>query len=245
VTANEHDRYAEDLAPYVLGALSPIEENSLDEHLRTCAQCRQKVDELRAGAAVLARSVEAVEPPPSLREKLVQEVEAEHRQEPAGEASSPPRAPGRAQSRRRWGLSLGMRPALATVAASALLLLGGLAGWLLKPEQSPGGQTVAAVVDRERLPDARGKLAVAGNKDATLRLAGLPDLGARRNYEVWVQRHGEVSPGPVFGPSPSGTAVIGVPGGLEGVEAVLVTRERAGGARSPTEKPVVQVAVSS
>ena len=78
-----------------------------------------------------------------------------------------------------------------------------------------------------------------------LRLTGLPDLGARRTYEVWVQRRGEVTPGPLFGPGSSGSAVIGVPGGVEDVEAVLITREAAGGTRSPTEKPVVRVAVPS
>jgi len=126
-----------------------------------------------------------------------------------------------------------------------LFVLGGLAGWLLNGAQRPDLRTEPAVVDRERLPQARGRLAVNEDEEVVLRLAGLPVLGARKTYEVFIKRHGEVTPGPVFGPSANGTCVIGVPGRLEGVEAVLVTREQAGGTRSPTEKPVVEIPISS
>jgi hypothetical protein len=94
------------------------------------------------------------------------------------------------------------------------------------------------VVDRARLPEARGRLAVNEDDEVDLRFADLPDLGARKTYEVFIKRHGEVTPGPDFGPSANGTCVIGVPGRLEGVEAVLVTRERAGGRVRRRRKPL-------
>jgi anti-sigma-K factor RskA len=236
----DHDRFTEDLAPYVLGALPPVEANSLEEHLRSCWECEQEIEQLRMGVAVLARSVEPVEPPPSLRQKLMREVE----EEGARTGVSPARTKRWTRVWKGWKTtSLGFRPAAA--AASMLLVLGGLAGWLLNGAQRPDPRIVAAVVDRARLPEARGRLAVNEDDEIVLRLAGLPDLGARKTYEVFIKRHGEVTPGPVFGPSANGTCVIGVPGRLEGVEAVLVTREPAGGTRSPTEKPVVEVPISS
>ena len=116
---------------------------------------------------------------------------------------------------------------------------------MLSREDAPRERSIAAVVDRERLPEAVGKLELAAGDQASLELAGLPDLGKRSTYEVWVQRGGEITAGPLFGPTSSGKAIVGIPGDLKGVEAVMVTREPAGGSRSPTEKPVVQVPVSS
>jgi anti-sigma factor RsiW len=242
---HDHDRYTEDLAPYVLGALPPVEAKSLEEHLRSCDECEQEIEHLRMGVAVLGRSVETVEPPPSLREKLMRKVEEDSGREGARTAVSSTRTRHWTKLWTGWKTtSRAFGPATAA-AASVFLVLGGLAGWLLHDAQRPAPRTVAAVVDRERLPEARGRLAVSEDGEVVLRLAGLPDLGARRNYEVFIRRDGEVTRGPVFGPSESGACVIGVPGRLEGVEAVLVTRERAGGTRSPTEKPVVEIPISS
>ena len=243
--AQDHDRRRDDLAAYALGALTPIESASVEEHVRACEDCRAELERLKAGVAVLGRSVDSVEPPPSLKKKLMSEVEADLRRD----TTEAPQARRRENRSRRWRdwlfPSLGLRPAGAAAAATVLLALGGLGGWILSREDAPRERSIAAVVDRERLPEAVGKLELAAGDQASLELAGLPDLGKRSTYEVWVQRGGEVTAGPLFGPTSSGKAIVGIPGELKGVEAVMVTREPAGGSRSPTEKPVVQVPVSS
>ncbi len=69
--ARDHERYAEDVAPYVLGALAPLEAEALEKHMRGCADCQRELAELRSGVEVLSRSVEQVEPPASLRDRAL------------------------------------------------------------------------------------------------------------------------------------------------------------------------------
>lgn len=54
-------------AAYALDALDPVEQQEFEEHLDTCADCRNEVEELRATAADLVLSVVAPPPPPALR----------------------------------------------------------------------------------------------------------------------------------------------------------------------------------
>ena len=243
--APDHERYEEDLAPYLLGALTPVEAQELEQHLRGCPSCREQLGRLRIGAEALARSVESIEPPASLRERILGEVAGERSDAPASEAdqvATPPARRRRIRSRRTvipW-----WRPALAVLGAGLLALAAGLAGWSLGTGELDR-RTVAGVVDHDRLPDVSAELTVAsGDRDAVLRLTGLPDLDSRRTYEMWVERDGKLVPASLFNPTPSGVATTGISGNLEDVEAVYVTRERAGGARKPSESPVVSVPIS-
>jgi len=59
-------------------------------------------------------------------------------------------------------------------------------------------------------------------------------------YEVWIERDGEVRPaGALFAVGRDGRGSAAIPGGVEGVDRVMVTRERAGGVAQPTETPVI------
>lgn len=126
--ARDHDRYTEDLAPYVLGALTPIEAKTLEEHLRFCGECGNEIEQLRMGLAVLARSVESVEPPPSLRDRLMREVEEEHSRGAETTPVSPPRPKRRTKIWKGWGT----HPLIERLAGAvgAVLLLAGIAGFI-------------------------------------------------------------------------------------------------------------------
>ncbi|HEV2771247.1 MAG TPA: anti-sigma factor [Thermoleophilaceae bacterium] len=243
--ASDHERYEEDLAPYLLSALTPVEAQELEQHLRGCASCREQLGRLRIGAEALARSVESLEPPASLRERILGEVAGERSEAPASEAgpvATPPARRRRIRSRR--ALIPSWRPALAVLGAGLLALAAGLGGWALGTDELDR-RTVAGVVDGDRLPDVSAELTFAsGDQDAVLRLTGLPDLGPQRTYEMWVERDGKLVPASLFNPTPSGVATTGISGNVEDVEAVYVTRERAGGARKPSESPVVSVPIS-
>jgi anti-sigma factor RsiW len=249
MTMDDHERHREDLAPYALGALPDEQAEALERHLRTCADCRRDLSELRMGADALARSVAPVEPPDSLREKLMAAVadEAGPAVDAEPEAVEPRRRARRAlrpklpRARRRVSL----RPAFAVLAAGLVAAAVGVAGWTLGRAAVEEERSLAATVDRGRLPGASGKLEVAADGGAMLHMRGLRNLGPERTYETWVQRDGELTPGSLFNPTPGGTAVTGIPGNAGDIEAVYVTRERAGGTRTPTEDPVVSVAVSS
>lgn len=266
--ARDHARYLEDIAPYVLGALAPLESEAFEKHLRGCPDCQTELAELRPGAEVLSRSVEQIEPPASLRARVLEQVAAEISAAPAAPAPDPEAntAQSRSSGSERSGLlgrlmgrsrgtgspargSLMPRPAF-VLATGLVALTAGVAGWALggagaAEERTVAERTVAASVDRERLPEASAQMTIpAEGRDSVLKLAGLRDVGPERTYEIWVQRDGELTPGPTFSPTADGAVVTGVPGGSKDIEAVFVTRERAGGALAPTETPIVSVPLS-
>jgi hypothetical protein len=91
---------------------------------------------------------------------------------------------------------------------------------------------------------ASGNLTIGGkSQDAggTLRVHGMPSLPQGKTYQVWLQRKGEMIPKALFSVGGDGNGLTAVDGDLDGAQAVLVTRERAGGARSPTGRPVLSV----
>lgn len=245
MTTRDHERYEEDLAPYLLGALAPAEATELEQHLRGCASCQEDLGRLRIGAEVLARSVESIEPPASLRERVLGEVAADRPDVPTPEAA--PVAAPRARRRRPRFPPVSIpswRPAFAVLGAGLLALAAGFGGWALGTADLDR-RTRVGVVDRARLPDASAELIVVSrDKDAVLRLTGLPDLDPRRTYELWMKRDGKLVPASMFNPTPSGVATTGISGNVEDIEGVYVTRERAGGARQPSESPVVSVPMS-
>jgi hypothetical protein len=63
-------------------------------------------------------------------------------------------------------------------------------------------------------------------------------------YEIWLKRGDQVQPGPLFNTDSSGNGAGAIPDDLGGVDAVLVTRERTGGAKKPSEAPIISAKLS-
>jgi hypothetical protein len=110
-----------------------------------------------------------------------------------------------------------------------------------------GGPSVrVASVDTSRLaggakaslwvPEGAGK-----NGGAVLRVTGMPLPAGRDVYEVWAKRGDSVEPVSLFDVTSDGNGSAAIPDKLDGVDAIYVTREKRGGAKVPTEKPVVAV----
>ncbi|HKR97989.1 MAG TPA: anti-sigma factor [Candidatus Dormibacteraeota bacterium] len=235
----DHREYEENVGAYLLGALSEHEAEQFERHVESCPSCRRELDDLRVASEALPRAVEPVAPPPELKESLMRTVWAE-----AGERQQ------EAKPERRWsrpfrGL-LALKPAMAVGLAVAILLIGvgiGIAVGDLG-SSSGGERTLAALVDHSRAPMGTASLTVPrGNgKGAILTVQGLPAPGPNKVYEVWVQRGGVMEPaGALFEVGSGGSGTAGIPGKLEGAEAVAVTAERAGGTLKPTQMPVITV----
>jgi anti-sigma-K factor RskA/putative zinc finger protein len=234
MTARDHTSYQEEIGAYLLGALTDLERQAFERHLAGCAECRGEIERLRPAADALPRSVEQMEPTPGLKTSLMEVVERE-----AGERAG-------ATARRRPALRLrlpslaGLRPAL----AAGVLALGLVAGFGVAQLVDEGdSRTVVAVVDESRIPQASGRLQIAGDgaDGAILRVQGMPSPGGGRVYQAWVQRDGAVVPQPTFEVGADGGGAVAVPDDLSNAEAVLVTREARGGARAPSETPVLRV----
>jgi anti-sigma factor RsiW len=238
---SEHDRWAEDVPAYLLGALPPEDVDGFRAHLAECAACRRDVQELQAAADALPIGVQPVVPPPALKERIMTVVRSEAELlAAAGEGADRPPAraaePARRERRRSFGAWL-TRPGVALACALVLLALGGLGGALIAGGGGPQTRTVAATT---RAPDAKATLQVRDG-NAMLLASNMPQPPSGRVYQVWVKRPGR-NPEPtnvLWLPRGDGSAEVAVPGSVDGLESVLVTDEPAGGSATPTRPPVI------
>jgi anti-sigma-K factor RskA len=233
-----HEDYEENVGAYLLGALPELEAEVFEKHLENCASCRRELDQLRVAAEALPRAVEPVAPPPELKESLMATVWAE-----AGEQRE--EAEKRRRSAPRFLERLPrLSPAFAAVAAVCVLAVGIGLGIGVANLGGSGSKTVAALVDHTRAPSGSASLQIpsGGGKGSLLTVQGLPDPGAGKVYEVWVQRNGTMrAAGALFSVGSGGSGSAGIPGSLKGAEAVAVTAERDGGTLQPTQMPVLTV----
>jgi anti-sigma-K factor RskA len=220
----DHTRYRDDIGAYLLGALTELEQQAFERHLRSCSECQEELERLRPAADALPGSVEQFQPPARLKASLMEVVEREAQAE--AEAKRQP-APSRAP-RRRF-----LRPALAAGLLIALAI--GIGVTQLGGDDT---RTVAARVD-PAMPQAGGSLRIEGD-DATLRLHDMPELGGTRVYQVWLQHGDRMVPARTFEVGRSGAGRVELQD-VSDAKGVFVTREPRGGAQVPSENPIVSV----
>ena len=245
MSVERHQAQEENVGAYLLGALTEVEARAFERHLADCPVCRDEVERLRPAVDALPRSVPPVDPPARLKASLMQAVEAEAR-----ERAGSPRRSALAGLRERLaaagGVLGGMRPAAAAMSVAFVLVVGGLAGYAVSEiDSKDGSKTLAAEVDERRIPRASGSLVVPGDDDkgAILRVHGMPSLDEEAVYQVWLKRNGETISQSLFDVGRDGDGAAAIAEDLTGAQAVLVTREPAGGARAPSEEPVLSVAL--
>ncbi len=242
-----HERYEENVGPYMLGALPDLERQAFERHIDRCDQCRSAVERLRPAADALPLAATPLTPPPRLKAALMEVVECEARTRDR-EASDRASAPRPTRAPRRHVTELlsprsRLRPAVAWAGAALVLVAGGAGGFALgEGGGDEAAQRLTAQVDQRRLPDASAQLVVAeGGSTAVLRANAMPSLDEGSVYQVWLQREGETVPQSLFQVDPDGRGAGVVTDGVAGADAVMVTREPAGGSDAPTETPVLTV----
>jgi anti-sigma-K factor RskA len=222
----------------VLGALEEAERVRFVSHLRGCNLCRDEVDRLQVAADVLPRSVTPLAAPESLKKSIMDVVEADR---------APAARPGPARRLRDRLPAIGaVRPRMAVLGSAAVLFVGLLAGFGISQlvDQGGGERTLSAKFDTSRVSSGSGNLVIGGDSDqagGTLRVHGMPSLSGDETYQVWLQRDGEVIPKALFNVGDDGNGLTAVDGDLRDAQAVMVTREPAGGSRSPSGPPVLTV----
>lgn len=237
----DHDELRDSAGPWVLGALDDDDAWRFAAHLEVCASCREEVESLRVAAAALPLAAPPVEPPPALKARLMNIVQAEAEERRAASAGAA--GPAGAASRwRTWFGALQARPALAAGLATLLIVAGGLAGFAARGGGGSSTRTSAALVDQHRAPGARAQL-VEGAGGTQLRVTNMPAPARGHVYQVWVVERPGSAPRPdaVFTVDRAGRGSVGVRGIVAGARQVLVTQERDGGASAPTTSPVIMV----
>jgi anti-sigma factor RsiW len=234
----QHERWADSVGSYLLGALPDDERDGFLAHLEDCPVCRRDVEELQIAAEALPLSVPAVAPPAALKDRIMSVVESEA--ELLAAASDDVAAPRRRVPDRprrgflgRWSL----RPAVALACAALLLVAGGIGGVLLG-----SGEGTSTVAGNTTLQGASVELEVSDDA-STLVAQDVPQPPRGEEYQVWLKRPGVEAPEPtsvLWTPRSNGSATVAVPSDGD-VEAVLVTREPRGGSDTPSEDPVITI----
>jgi hypothetical protein len=226
----------DDAASYVLRAMPDGEWEVYQEHLARCPPCAEKVAELRFVADALLSGVPQLSAPALVRGRVMAIVRAESELlRAAGHGADRP-ASEPAPRRRRWP---SLRPLPAIALASVALAVGIGGGALLSG--GDGGVTPRTVVAHVDPAGAAAHLRMTSD-GAKLVVSGMPAPPEGRVYQVWLRRGAGTTPKPtnaLFSVSRAGDASVDVPGKLDGVDAVLVTDEPAGGSTLPTRAPVI------
>jgi anti-sigma-K factor RskA len=211
---------------YALDALDDIERARFATHLAKCPTCQRDVEEFRAAATHLGRAV-AEPPPPALRANVLGAI-AEVRQDRPGAAPRTQRHTG------RW----------VTLAAgiAAALVIGVLTTQLLSlRDDRDRTEQIAEVLTA---PDAAtmpldgdvgsGRMVWSPSLGrSVLVLDGLPTLEPDRDYQLWYVVGGEQIPVEVYHPDDHRILAV-TPDLPEGLDALGITEEPAGGSPAPT-----------
>ncbi len=240
----DHERFEELKDAYVLGALPEEEHGEFERYLAAHPERQAEVDELGAFANLLAFSPQQQEPPPELRRKVMEVVEAEA-------------APRRV---RRRPMFAGIREYLngrnLALGAAAMLVIG-LLSWnvLLQDQvQDLTGQVEEAQSERperqvqeSRTIPLEGAWAQQGasaevtsiDENRVILVAeNMPSVPEDRTCQIWVIHDDVPTPSGLFDPDGNMTATA-VTTSIEKADAIAVTVEPAGGSEKPTSDPVL------
>jgi anti-sigma-K factor RskA len=244
MSETNHERWSEDVAAYMLGALEPAETAALERHAADCERCSREMRWLAPAVQALPETVARLEPPPDLRARLLAEVEADGRAE--AQASAEGAVPSGPLDRVAGWLRgvgsgpMGLRPVVGF--AAAVLVVAVVAGYAIGGGIGSDEGGSASTLLYGKPPGVTARMIDHGD-GGELHLANVRQLPDDRVLEAWVQREGEVEPvEALFVPDHDGRASTELPD-MAGVEVVMVTAEPKGGSEAPTSSPIVTIPV--
>jgi anti-sigma-K factor RskA len=189
------------LGAFALGAVDAEEAATVRRHLATCAECQAEIAGLWAMVDVLRETVEPLDPPPALRDRIAAAVMAEAASSPPGHAAAPATATltvmptmtpvERVSEPIRKPASFWSRATpWAATAAFLLLLSAGLVVWNLQLREqiatAPVAETIA-LAPTDAAPDASGAVSYLADDDLFIvDVRDLPPLHPDQVYEVWL-----------------------------------------------------------
>jgi anti-sigma factor RsiW len=230
------------LGAYALDALSGADRARFTRHLSACESCRQEARGLAEATARLAAGVVA-SPPDRMRERVLAAA-ARTRQLPPLTGGTPP-WPGR-----RWGV------AVACGLFAVALAFGGIAlntQHQLSQEQAHT-RAIAAVLNAPDATMMTARAVTGGTATVVMShldhalvftAARLPALPSSRRYQLWLMGAGGARPAGMLPAPHQGVTAPVVVTGLTAGEKVALTVEPSGGARLPTSRPIVLLALPS
>jgi anti-sigma-K factor RskA len=199
-TVARHAATRDLLGAFALGAVDAEEAAAVRAHLTTCAECQAEMAELWLAVDSLPDTIEPMEPPPALRDRIAAAVS-----EAASPAPAPPTlstasgpepvpavapAPALSEPVRRPALFWSRATPWAAAAAVLLLLSAGLLVWNLRLREQLAATPVAetiALAPTDVAPEAGGEVTYLPRDDLfLLDVRDLPPLQPDQVYEVWL-----------------------------------------------------------
>lgn len=232
-----HERWSDDVAAYMLGALEPDEAAELERHLERCDLCREQMRWLSPAVRALPEGVARIGPPPQLRQRVLAEAGLSPR---SSSAAAGLRERAGSWARRFGPRGRGWRPAAAAVVATLTMALLVIIAFEIG---SHGDRDFAPETTTVRWGEDPGLTAEVTREGhhGTLRLDNVPQPEGDRVLEAWVQRGGAVEAVPaLFVPDSEGRAWAMIES-MEGVDKVMVTEEPKGGSEAPTAAPLLEM----
>lgn len=231
----DHSLWEDERAAYLLDALDADERTAFETHLAGCDSCRAELRWLAPAIDVLPASVEQIEPPPELLDRILGAIDGDRPHSATATSSA------RAARPSFWSRLAG-RPALAGVTAAVALAIGIAGGYALNGDSNDAAPVATTVPIEATAPSIQAAGNVV-NHDGnwTLDIGHLPDLDPGRVYQVWMRKGEQLIPSVLFVTSQDGTAKIVLPGETGTADEMLVTREPTGGSDQPTSDPLVSV----
>ncbi len=228
MTTMSCDQVRDLAAGFVLDALSPAEMDAVREHLATCPEPHPEFAELGAVVPYLAESVEQVEPPESLKARVLAAVAEAAAAGAAAAVTGParpevvppaqPSAPGQVVSMERE--RAGRRSTRLWVAAiAAVLVIAGLAAWNVQLRSELN--TTQAQLDQLRTEVASTQAQVAQLRSDVA--SAQTELEASRAYQAAIDQVFTIANAPggqvaILAPAaaggPTGLAAIGADGSI-------------------------------
>ncbi len=210
---------------YALDAVTPAEREAAQAHLAGCAKCTRRLQELRVAVEQLPYSVTQVNPPESLKERVLESIRNESR------IDSTQPVPTSSLPRQGWSIQL------LIIATVLLLLFGGLIAWnvSLHKENTLLGSRVTslqhkvaqvyAIRGNSSAPGASGKVIYLPEQNITiLVIQGLPQLQGTQVYQGWLI-HDKQPRSIGLLSIEAGVASVMYPGNIAGYEVVALSRE--------------------
>jgi anti-sigma-K factor RskA len=261
-----HEQVLDLAAAFVLGALDPEEEQAVRDHLASCDLSHDELAELGGVVPYLAESVDLVEPPVGLKDRIMAAAAADLEARRTGAAPTPERPPAEPQAdrqvapfptaeerevRRRRTNVIGWALRIA-----AVLVIAALGAWNLRLQQDLNATrtdlnlalqpTNAVAVLRPEGAGPSGIGLVLADGSVRIQMRNLAPTTGSQIYEAWV-----IAPGGA--PVPIG----GFPVGQDGIGSLVapqanatpgvtlaLTREPGPGATAPT-LPIVSAGVAT
>jgi len=228
---------------YSLGIAEDPERAEIAEHLtRNCAVCVPGVRKAMAMVTAMSNMEAPVEPPGSLRDRVIGMVDRERVERP-----------GVVEPRAKRSFSFFL-PWAACAAMAVALLAVVLSTRRPNPDTAKLTEALAILNDPatkqvtfgETATPSRGRVFVSGGKGVLFIGASLPTIAPDKRFELWViPAKGNPVPAGTFNREPDATAVYVWPGPVQGDAAALaVTVEPEGGSPQPTTTPFLVMKLS-